>query len=118
MDALGHLNNATYFRFFEEARTQWLRQHERVWTKQQGPVVAHAACSFKRPVVYPATLVIKLSADEPRRSSIVTRYRVCTEAEPGVLVAVGEATIVWIDYGTGRPVSLPALFRQLWDAAE
>ena len=117
MDALGHVNNAHYFRYFEEARTQWLLQYERVWTEELGPVVAHAACTFRRPVVYPATLIIRLYADEPRRSSIVTRYRVFTDAAPEVLVAEGEATIVWINYASGRPVSLPDLFRRLWDEA-
>ena len=118
MDALGHVNNATYFRYFEETRTQWLLQYEPVWTAKQGPVVAHAACTFRRPVLYPATLVVELWADAPRRSSIVTRYRVFVQSDPGVLVAEGEATVVWINYGTGRPVSLPTLFGQLWDGAE
>ena len=117
MDALGHVNNATYFRYFEETRTLWLLQHEKVWTAEQGPVVAHAACTFRRPVVYPATLTIELWADAPRRSSIVTRYRVFAQSAPGVLAAEGEATVVWINYGTGRPVSLPALFQHLWDDA-
>lgn len=117
MDALGHVNNAHYFRYFEETRTQWLLQFERVWTAERGPVVAHTACTYRRPIVHPATLRIELFGDEPRRSSIVTRYRVTTEAEPDVLCAEGEATIVWIDYTTGRPVSLPPLFRQLWDEA-
>lgn len=117
MDALGHVNNAYYLRYFEEVRTQWLLQYEQVWTKERGPVVAHAACTYKRPVLYPATLVIELSCDAPRRSSVVTRYRVFTEAEPEVLHAEGEATVVWVNYATGRPISLPPLFQELWDQA-
>lgn len=117
MDALGHVNNAHYFRFFEEARTQWLLQHRDVWTAKRGPVVAHAACTYKRPIVHPATLIVDLSFDEPRRSSVVTRYSVRTVATPDVLCAVGEATIVWVDYETGRPVSLPPIFARLWHEA-
>ncbi len=117
LDALGHVNNAHYFRYFEEVRTQWLLGYRRVWTEKEGPVVAHAACTYRRPIVYPAMLRVELLCEAPRRASIVTRYRVATEEAPDRLAAEGEATVVWVDYATGRPISLPALFHDLWNGA-
>ena len=120
MDALGHLNNAVYLTYFEQARTDWLLAlpdpHE-LWTPEQGPVVAHAAVTYKRPIVHPATVVVRLLCEAPRRSSVVFHYEVTTEAAPDVLCATGETTIVWVRYATGRPISLPARFHELWDAA-
>ena len=119
MDALGHLNNAAYLTFFEQARTDWLLglpDHADLWTPRRGPVVAHAAVAYKKPIVHPATLVVALACERPRRSSVVFHYDVRTEAAADVLCATGQTTLVWVDYGTGRPVSLPARFAELWDA--
>lgn len=117
MDALGHVNNARYFTYFEQTRVDWLAEHPAVWTQDAGPVIAHAACSYKRPIVAPATVVVSLLAEAPRRSSIRTFYEVRTVEAPEVLFAVGEVVVVWIDYRTGRPISLPALFHDLWERA-
>ena len=35
---------------------------------------------------------------------------------PDVLCATGQATMVWIDLQTGRPVSLPPVLHELWNA--
>ena len=120
MDALGHLNNAVYLTYLEQIRTDWLHAlpggHE-TWTEQRGPVVAHAAVTYKRPIVYPATVVIDVWSEAPRRSSLVFHYEIRTAAAPNVLCAAAETTLVWVDYATGRPVSLPDTFHAMWDAA-
>ncbi len=110
MDALGHLNNADYLTLFEQARTEWLLalpDHASMWNAEVGPVVAEATVRYRRPIVYPATVVIAITFDPPKRASVVFRYEVRTDAAPDVLCASGETTLVWVNYGTGRPVSLP-----------
>lgn len=121
MDALGHLNNAVYLTYLEQIRTDWLHALPKggeAWTPERGPVVAHAALTYKRPIVYPATVVVDVWSEAPRRSSLVFYYELRTEDAPEVLCATAETTIVWVDYATGRPVSLPDLFRQMWDDAQ
>ncbi len=115
MDALGHVNNAHYFRYFEETRIQWLKGVPGLWGSGRGFVVAHAACTYKKPVVYPATLRLDLRAEAPRRSSVVTHYDVYRADAPDTLCATGQATMVWIDLQTGRPVSLPSVLHELWN---
>jgi acyl-CoA thioester hydrolase len=110
MDALGHLNNADYLTLFEQARTEWLLSlpgHEAMWNAGSGPVIAEASIRYRRPIVHPATVVITITFDPPRRASVVFRYDVRTEAAPDVVCATGETTLVWVDYATGRPISLP-----------
>jgi len=51
MDAYGHVNNTVYFRYFEQARCEWLEQMGfRVSPEEPtGPVIINASCTFRVP---------------------------------------------------------------------
>ena len=113
MDAFQHINNTKFFRYFEQTRVEWLRTLPGMSMRgETGPVVAHTACGFKRPLTHPATIHVALLSGMPGRSSIETYYRITTESAPDAVVARGSASIVWIDFQTGRPVELPAAMRE------
>lgn len=119
MDALGHLNNAVYLTYFEQARTDWLLGVEggrEAWNGEMGPVMARVEFAYKRPIVFPATVLVDLWTEAPRRSSVVVHCRMRTAEAPDVVCAEGQTTLVWVRFATGRPTSLPALFQRLWDA--
>lgn len=109
MDAAGHVNNSRFFSYFEEARVEWLKatQDEEMF-HDIGPVLAHASCDFEQPVRHPATLHIDVYTEPPGRSSLRTHY-VARLDSSGDVVATGDATLVWVDVETGRPVPLPDL---------
>jgi len=109
MDAAGHVNNSRFFSYFEEARVEWLKanREEEMFT-DIGPVLAHASCDFEQPVRHPATLRIEVYTEPPGRSSLRTHYVARLDAS-GDVVATGDATLVWIDVNSGRPVPLPNL---------
>ncbi len=109
MDAAGHVNNSRFFSYFEEARVEWLKANhgEEVFT-DVGPVLAHASCDYEQPVRHPATLRIAVYTEPPGRTSLRTHYVARLDAS-GDVVATGEATLVWIDIASGRPVPLPDL---------
>jgi len=67
MDALGHVNNTAYFRYMEQARLEWLFKNTdvRVYQQGKGPVIANASCNFLVPIVYPATLEIRMYLSPP-----------------------------------------------------
>lgn len=115
MDAFQHVNNIRFIQYFEQTRVEWLnRIPDTGWMGgAAGPVVAHTACAYKRPVTHPATVRIELLSDVPGRSSIQTYYRVTTASAPDTVVARGSASIVWISFETGRPVELPAPVRDV-----
>jgi len=120
MDALRHVNNTTFFQYFEQVRVDWLRiVMGRDWkTTGAGPVLAHASCDFKRPVVYPAELVIDLYSRPPGRSSLETYYEARLTTEEAPLCALGLATVVWVDSTSGKPVPLPAAFTEVMEALD
>ena len=116
MDALGHVNNTVYFRFCEQARVSWLDEAGLGSTlevgTQVGPVIVNASCTFHRPVVYPATLEVRLYGGEPGRSSFETWYEIRRVDEPDTLYATGSSKVVWVDHKEGRSTPLPEVVLQ------
>ncbi len=111
MDALGHVNNACYFRYMEQARIEWLKAiGEDFSLQKQGPILATAQCNYLKPVTYPATLRVQVQGEKPGRSSFVLRYRLLLD--DGQMVAEGETVIVWVNYAAGKSVPLPDNLRQ------
>lgn len=104
MDALGHVNNARYFDYFQEARIDWLHQLGMNLTSESGPVVVEAACTFLKPVVYPAILTLKSRLENPGRTSIIMRHFLFQNE---TLMAEGHCKLVWVNYTSARPVELP-----------
>lgn len=105
MDALNHLNNALYFRFIEEARIKLLDHIGGVGTKERMSVLAHTACDFLRPVVYPATLVVAQTINRVGRTSLDVDIEITCEGEPGVVYAKGRYVVVSASTDTGRPLA-------------
>ena len=71
MDALGHVNNAAYFTFMEQARLEWLAAHWPDLYKQgTGPVIANASCTYRIPLVYPMDVEVRMYLGTPGRSSV------------------------------------------------
>ena len=113
MDAMGHVNNTVYFRYMEQARIGWfdaLVPEEAAW-KSTGIVIANASCNFKRPFNYPGTVEVKVYTGALGGSSVPTFYELLL-METQALYADGEATVVFIDMQTQKPVRIPEDIRR------
>jgi len=113
MDAMGHVNNTVYFRYMEQARISWfdaLVPEDEAW-KSTGIVIANASCNFKRPFNYPGNVEIKVFTGALGGSSVPTFYEMRLENEETVY-ADGEATVVFIDMKTQKPVRIPEEIRK------
>ena len=113
MDAMGHVNNTVYFRYMEQARISWfdaLVPEDEAW-KSTGIVIANASCNFKRPFNYPGTVEIKVFTGALGGSSVPTFYEMRLENEE-TIYADGEATVVFIDMKTQKPVRIPEEIRK------
>jgi len=105
MDALGHVNNAAYFTFMEQARLEWLGKHAPdAYKEGVGPVIANASCTYRIPLVYPRDVEVRMYLGAPGRSSVHSFYEIVAD---GTTYADGAATIVWIDLKTGKSTPLP-----------
>ena len=116
-DALGHVNNAVYQTYFEQARIDWLRSlagdgHDWPGAPETGPVLVAVEAQFTRPVVYPATVVVTVAGGQPGRTSLPLDYVLTVEGDPDTVYATARTTLVWIDLASGRAVPLPESLRQ------
>ncbi len=111
MDAYGHVNNTLYFRYFEEARFQWMLEKGLPLKSDTHPVVVTIGCTFLRPVFYPETLRIDVFLSEPGRSSFMITYKVYTLSQPETPAAEGYSKVVWVSSTDGKSVPLPEQVR-------
>jgi acyl-CoA thioester hydrolase len=112
MDAMGHVNNVTYFRFMEQARISWfdrLVPERKAW-KSNGIVIVNASCNFRRAMTYPGTVEVKLYNARPGGSSVATYYELSIESE---IYADGAAVVVFIDMKSQKPIRIPEEVRAL-----
>ena len=85
MDALGHVNNASYLRYFEESRILWgesLGMH--LDGTGEGMILLKASVTYKTQVSYPASIQIDLFAGDIGRTSfqLVNTLTVAGESKP------------------------------------
>lgn len=114
MDSYGHVNNALYMQYLEEARLAWFeRQGIAMNNVPQGPVILQTLHTYLKPVVHPATVQVELFAGVVGRSSLVIEHRLSTLQEPAVTCGEGYCKLVWIDHASERSVALPDSLRAL-----
>ena len=109
MDAMGHVNNTVYFRYFEQARIDWfdLLGLPADPTHPCGPVIVNAHCSFLRQLRYPGEIEVSTHVGTIGNSSFETIQEICRVDQPAVIAASGGAKVVWIDYKREKSVGLP-----------
>ncbi|MCQ9185612.1 acyl-CoA thioesterase [Streptomyces sp. IBSBF 2953] len=108
MDAYGHVNNAVFIRYLEEARIDFLFRPEKDF--KQGSVVARHEIDYKRQLVHRHTPVdIELWITEIRAASFTITY----EVKDGDHVYVRASTVVVpFDFEAERPRRLTAEERE------
>ncbi len=114
MDAMGHVNNTIYFRYFETIRIDWM--HSVVGAPDaggEGAVIVNAFINFIRPLKYPGDVLARHYTANPGRSSFDTYVTLERTDEPGVVYANGGATVVWINYRDEKSVPLPEAIRRV-----
>ena len=66
MDAMGHVNNAKYVSYLEEARVRWMLGVEGVSMNDRiAPVVANTNINYRLPIVWPDDIVVELFVETP-----------------------------------------------------
>lgn len=112
LDAMGHVNNAVYFTYLEQARVHYLRELGVVpdTPSDIGFILAEANCQFKSPLRLGERVKVHLRVSELRNSSFAFEYRV--EGEDGRLAAAASSVQVRYDYEQERSTPLPDEWRK------
>lgn len=111
MDAMGHVNNAVYFTYFEHIRLTWYEQSGCgvLGSTTEGFVIVNNHAEYLKPVVWPAVIKVRLGGHSPGRSSFMSTYTVCINDE---LYTAGYAKVVWIDTKKQASIPLPSFVRE------
>ena len=112
-DPLGHVNNAVYFTYLEQARfTLWRKQLGFLaksaadgGPRGLGFILARAECDFRAQAKYGDELDVKLSLGGFGRTSFAYTYDVVNSVT-GQLVATAKTVLVWFDYDAQTPAPL------------
>ncbi|HLL16867.1 MAG TPA: thioesterase family protein [Pyrinomonadaceae bacterium] len=109
MDALRHVNNIVYFRYFESARMAYFTRLD-IWDYMNetgiGPILASTACKFRLPLVYPDTVSVGTRISSVEADRFVMKYVVVSHRHAKV-AAEGEGLVVSYDYRALRKTALP-----------
>lgn len=119
LDAMRHLNNVVFLRYFETARIAYLRHlipsHTPADPEADGFGLIFAEChiNYRAPVQYDEQVAITCSVADVRRSS----FRVPFAMHAGSrLAAEGYGVLVGFDYAEQRAAHLPDAVREQLEA--
>ncbi len=112
MDALGHVNNIMYFRYFEQTRLAWFESlgNAPLGSEELGTVIIDNHAEYLIPVVYPAQLLVQMGGHSLGRSSFISTY---TIKQGDTVTTRGSARVVWIDRTLQKSVPIPDVIRAL-----
>ena len=115
-DAGGIVFYANYLKFFERARTEWLRAlgiHQRTLREQSGGmfVVADAALRYLRPARLDDELVVTARLQEAGRAGMVLAqqaFLIEPDTAARTLLCEGTIRAGWVDAQTMKPARIPS----------
>ena len=109
MDAMGHVNNTVYFRYFEDGRIALFEKIgglSLLESQGLGPILANERCDFRRPLHYPDRIRIGVRVCELAEKKFLMGFAVYSEKQQ-TLVAEGDGLVVFYDYRNGRSCQIP-----------
>ncbi len=112
MDAMGHLNNGSYFRYLEIGRIDWFHSLGLGPSPAgEGMVIVNAFCNFYRQLEYPGDVLMKMYVSDPGRTTFESWGTMARAEAPDVICAAGGATTIWVDFPKQKAVTLPEWLR-------
>ena len=115
LDPQGHLNNAKFLTYFEQARIQyWIQMG--FFTKDQsfmeiGVIVADVHLTYLAPVYFGQNIKVGVRVAKLGNKSMTWEQNI-VDADTGKELARGELVIVAYDYKEEKTIPLPPVWRE------
>lgn len=111
-DALGHINNTSYFIYLEEARIKFFESlGYSMNTDEWNFIVASTKCDFVNQGYFNQILTIKTYVTKIGTKSFEINHDIgCSQT--GQLIAKGNAVIVFFDFKEQKSKHIPELLRE------
>lgn len=115
LDAMQHMNNVEFLRFFETARIDYMLQlspeHAPTARRQFGFIFAECHIAYRAPAFFGDRIRTYIWPSELKRSSLRLAFEMRAEGDDR-LVAEGWGTLVGYDYDAGEPRAIPDALRE------
>jgi acyl-CoA thioester hydrolase len=108
LDPLGHVNNAVYATYLEQARTSYIDDVIGTPPEELGLVVANLELDFDRSITFREQVTVGLRTTDIGTSSVTMDYEV--RSDDGVAATASSVIVTLDDDGTPYPV--PEAVRQ------
>ncbi|AQS40668.1 putative thioesterase [Shewanella psychrophila] len=108
MDALQHVNNVVYFKYFETARIDFFNQINLLGdlqTTQVGPILSDNHARYKRPVTFPDTLLVSVKISDIKADRFMMNYTVFSKTQAAA-TTLGSSQVVMFNFKTGKKATL------------
>jgi acyl-CoA thioester hydrolase len=120
MDAYEHVNNVVYFRYFENARLEYIQRLR--WPEYEdatgiGPILAATQARFRRALTYPDTIAIGARLLSMAEDRFEIAHRIVSR-QLGQIATEGQGIIVSYNYPEAKKVLLPEELKQRIHALE
>src|SRR3990170_1034650 len=111
LDGMGHVNNAVYFTYMEQARSEGYRALMGITSVAEFDfILARAEGDFKAPIGFGETVVVRVKLTKIGDSSFRFKYELRSKATD-TLFATGDSVLVCYDYKRAKPMLIPPRFR-------
>lgn len=115
LDPQGHVNNAKYFTYVEQARIQYLR-HLNLWKGgsflEIGVILAEVKLTFHASIQYGQHIQVGVKVTHLGNKSMNVEHLI-EEAKTGQQMASGSSVLVAYDYRTDSSILIPPEWRQI-----
>lgn len=115
IDIMGHVNNAVYLSYFEQARMNYFHELlEGSWDwKKDGILLAHNAIDYLKPITLHDKIDIKVWCDEVGNKSFSMKYSFIN-TESGKETTTGKSVLVSFNYLEQKTVPVPERWREIF----
>ncbi len=114
-DALGHVNNVMFIRYFESARVHMMNACG-IWEEFEKAkifvVLAKIECNFLNSIHYPETVIAQCGLVSVGNSSIVVEHQILIKST-GKIVANGQGIMVCADPIAQKSIKIPDHLKEL-----
>lgn len=120
MDSYDHVSNLVYFRYFQDARINYLSRVGWLDSKRTsglGPIVKSTSATYRKPVKYPDRVWVGVRAADVLADRVTFEHKIVSKAWDAV-ACEGTAVLVSYDYTNGCKAALPASVRRAIEELE
>jgi len=116
-DAYGHVNNVTYYSYFDTAANCYLIEEGGLDIENGSVIgfVVNSGCNYNSPIAYPEKIEAGLRVDRLGNSSVTYGLAIFKEGETQA-AAQGHFVHVFVDRETNKPVAIPDKMRAALEA--